>query len=513
MSLRTAHSATVAAAKAGIGRSSAFRIEADPTLPSQRPTAATPRASRRPDPLAGLFDTEVVPILREAPGIRPIAVFEELRRRHPELPDGVRRTLERRIRAWRTVHGPDHEIVFRQHHEPGRLGLSDFTDMSAVGITVAGRPLAHLLYHFRLVYSGFEHAHLVLGGESFTALAAGLQNALWTLGGAPAEHRTDSLSAAFRNLGADAVEDLTRRYGALCEHYRMVATRNNRGVAHENGSVESSHGHLKRAIEDALQLRGSRDFDAVGAYRAFVDEILGRHNARRRPRIEAERRALVALPSRRLDDHEEHVVTVTRNGGFVFRKCFYSVPSRLVGHRLRMRLYDDRLELFAGATAVATLPRVRVPGRRAAHAHQVDYRHMIHSLRVKPMALASLVYRDALWPRQAYRRAFDRLRDEAGERTACKTLVELLSLAHERAVEAELAAALDATLEAGELPDVAELRARFVPSEVRLPEVHVALPTVASFDALLTSVANAPPGIGDGADVATDEPAAAGAAS
>jgi len=325
----------------------------------------------------------------------------------------------------------------------------------------------------------------VLGGESYVALATGLQNALWTLGGAPAEHRTDSLSAAFCNLGADALEDLTRRYAALCEHYRMRPTRNNRGLAHENGSVESAHGHLKRAIEDALALRGSRDFEDLAAYRRFIDEIVARHNARRRERIDLERAALGALPPRRTDDHEEHVVTVTRSGGFVFRKCFYTVPSRLVGHRLRMRLYDDRLELFAGASPVATLRRIKAGEERT---RQVDYRHVIHSLRVKPMALASLVYRDELFPREPYRLAFERLREGAGERVACRTLVELLSIAHERAVEAEIAAALTCTLEAGELPDIEQLRTRFLPSDTPLPEVRVELPALADFDALLGGV-------------------------
>src|SRR5690348_10754118 len=125
-------------------------------------------------------------------------------------------------------------------------------------VNIAGVPLDHRLYHFRLAFSGWEHAHVVLGGESFVALAEGLQNALWALGRAPLEHRSDSLSAAFCNLDADTRQDQTRRYEALCTHYRMQPTRNNRGLAHENGSIESPHGHLKRAIEDALLLRGSR---------------------------------------------------------------------------------------------------------------------------------------------------------------------------------------------------------------------------------------------------------------
>src|SRR5436305_9270847 len=259
-------------------------------------------------------------MLKAAPGVRPIAIFEEILRRHPELGAGIRRTLERRIRAWRAIHGEEQEVIFRQIHEPGQLGLSDFTDMGELGVTIAGAPLDHRLYHFRLAYCGFEHAHVVLGGESFVALAEGLQNALWALGRAPLQHRSDSLSAAFRNLDDDTRQDQTRRYEALCAHYRMEPTRNNRGLAHENGSIESPHGHLKRAIEDALLLRGSRDFDTLEAYRRFVDEIVGRRNARNRKRLDLERPALQALPAHRTTDYEETIVTVTSTSGFTLRK-------------------------------------------------------------------------------------------------------------------------------------------------------------------------------------------------
>jgi hypothetical protein len=212
------------------------------------------------------------------------------------------------------------------------------------------------LYHFRLVYSGFEHAHVVLGGESYVALAEGLQNALWELGGAPHEHRSDSLSAAFRNLDRDAREDLTLRYDALCAHYGMEPTRNNTGVAHENGSVESSHGHLKKTVEDAVLMRGSRDFADLAVYRRFIDEVTGRHNTKFGPRIDVERAALKALPGRRTADYEEAIVTVTSSCGFVLRKVFYSTPSRLIGHRLRVRLYDDRLDVYLGASLQMTMP-------------------------------------------------------------------------------------------------------------------------------------------------------------
>jgi len=244
-------------------------------------------------------------MLKAAPGLRPVSVFEELCRRHPELGSGTRRTLERRIRAWRAVNGPDREVIFRQEHPPGRMGLSDFTEVADLGITIAGQSLDCRLYHFRMPFSGFEHAHVVLGGESFVALAEGLQNALWSLGGVPEQHRSDSLSAAFRNLGADAKEDLTTRYEAFCDHYGMTPTRNNPGVSHENGSIESAHGHLKRALADALLLRASRDFDDLPAWRGFVDEIVGRGNARNAKRIDQERMALKKLPVRKTADYEE----------------------------------------------------------------------------------------------------------------------------------------------------------------------------------------------------------------
>jgi transposase InsO family protein len=483
MKFRATNSPMVAAARAAISAATGYRIEADPRLPSQKKPL---RGRRRPDPLESIFESAVVPMLVAAPEVRPVAIFEELQRRYPDLQANVRRTLERRIRGWRALHGAEREIVFRQVHEPGLMGLSDFTEMRDLAVGVAGVLLDHRLYHFRLACSGFEHAHVILGGESYVALAEGLQNALWALGGAPREHRSDSLSAAFRNLNRAAREDLTMRYDALCVHYGMEPSRNNRGVAHENGSIESPHGHLKSAIRDALLLRGSRNFADLGAYRRFVDEIMSRKNARNAKRIAAERATLQPLPTSRTCDYEETFAFVTTSGGFTLRKVFYTVPSRLVGHRLRVKLYDDRLDLLIGATQLMTLERGRA-GPNGKHGHVVDYRHVIHALRRKPMALLNLVYRDQLFPREAYRLTFERLRERLSDRMACKTIVELLSLAHDRACEAELAGILSVHLDAGELPDLAALRARFAPDPARLPEVLVELVPLSVYETLTES--------------------------
>jgi hypothetical protein len=488
MKSRQTSAPAVAAAKAGFSKATAYRVESDPRLPSQR---KPPRGRRRPDPLAGVWVAEIVPMLASAPGIRAVAVFEEIVRRHPELGEGVRRTLERRIRTWRALKGPEQDVIFRQQHPPGRMGLSDFTDMADLGITIAGEPLDHRLYHFRLAFSGFEHAGVILGGESFVALAEGLQNALWALGGVPEQHRSDSLSAAFRNLTADAQEDLTRRYEALCAHYRMTPTRNNPGVAHENGSIESPHGHLKKVIEDELLLRGSRDFADLAAYHRFIDELVGRRNARLRKQIEIERAALKELPERRTADWEQAHVLVTSSGGFTLRKVFYTVPSRLIGHRLNVRLYDDRLVCFLGSSEVLTLRRGRSPDQQR-RGHVVDYRHVIHALRKKPMALLNLVYRDQLFPRAAYARAFEALLAGEGEKRACRTMVGLLALAHDRAREAELADAIDADLDAGRLPDLDRLRERFLPDAAAIPDVVVELVPLSLYDELATVTTPAP---------------------
>jgi hypothetical protein len=486
MRLRTTRPQLTAAAMTGISVATGRRIERDPQRPSSRGDARDYRT--RPDPLAGLWDEEIVPLLEGAPRLRPVTILHELQRRHPDRIDGsVRRTLERRIRQWRAMHGPEREVMFPQTHTPGRMGLSDFTDMNGLGVIIGGQRFDHRLYHFALVYSGFEHGEIVLGGESYVALAGGLAAALAMLGGVPAEHRSDSLSAAFRNLCADAAEDLTRRFTALAADYGMTPTRNNRGVAHENGSIESRHGHLKDRIEQALMLRGSSAFDTIADYRAFVAGVVADHNRRHADMIEIERRHLRPLPATRPATWDEASVRVTTSSGFSFRHAFYTVPSRLIGHRLHLRVYDDRIEAFLGGAPILTLPRGRAPAKTAGRTttHVVDYRHVIGSLRAKPGALATLTYRDALWPRPAYRRAWDALAAARPEREAARTMVGLLALAHDRGVEADIAAALDAMLDDGCLPDLAEMRHRFTPATTSAPAVRIEMPPASAYDRLL----------------------------
>ena len=339
----------VAAAKAGFSERTARRLDGNPVLPGQR--AGSRRKRTRADPFAGVWAEEIVPLLRAVPHLRGTTVLETLQRRHPgRFADGVLRSLQRRIAHWRATEGPDRELIFRQEHPPGEQALSDFTDASSLAVTIDGAPFPHLLYHFWLAFSGWQSVKAIQGGESFTALTEGLQEALWQLGAVPLTHRTDRLSAAYRNLHNE--DDAAAGYRAFCDHYGLQPTRNNPGVSHENGSVEAAHGHLKTGLREALELRGSRDFADVAVYQAFLAEFVRVKNARRRPALQLELQAMRPLPRFRTTDFSLATVTVTRSGTISIRGVLYTVPSRLVGCRLKVHIYDDRLSLTASQVFV-----------------------------------------------------------------------------------------------------------------------------------------------------------------
>jgi hypothetical protein len=482
MNNRKNESQELAAAKAGISERSARRIESSVTLPSQNPRRYW---RSRADPFAQVWDSEIVPLLKSAPKLMAITLLRKLQDDHPErFPDGVLRTLQRHIRQWRALEGPPKEVFFPQDHAPGHRGLSDFTAMGELRVTIANAPFVHILYHFVLAFSRWEHAEVVEGGESFEALSKGLQNALWQAGGAPQEHRSDSLSAAFKNLVEE--EDFTVRYTALLDHYGMAGTRNNRGMSHENGSVESSHRYLKEAIEQALLLRGHRDFEDRLAYEGFVRETVMRRNRRNAAAFRIERKQLQDLPARRTTDFVEEEARVTRCGTFTVRAILYSAPSRLIGHRLKVRLYSDRLDCYLSGALVLT----RVRGTRSpvgGRGRMIDYRHFIDALKRKPQAFKGLVFRDALFPREAYRRTWEQLEGKLTRRQACQSIVALLEMAARDGVEGVLAQRLDALLAAGELPDVKRLREEFAPRKAELPQVTVEIPAASVYDALLPS--------------------------
>lgn len=435
---RRTRTQVTAAVKVGISERSARRIESLESLPSQRP----PRHWRtRPDPLAVVWEAELLPLLQSSPHLSAVTLLEELQRRYPGAygPSALR-TLQRRLRHWRATHGHERSVFFAQEHPPGRQGLSDFTVADDLGVTIADIPFPHRLYQYALAHSGWRSVAVVEGGESFQALSAGLQRALWCLGGAPEEHRTDSLSAAFKNLPDPERREWTSRYAALCAHYGMRPTRNNPGESHENGSIESRNGSLKTALRQALLLRGSSDFEDRATYEAFIDIVVQRMNARVEKRLVVERAVLRPLPARRTAEFDEVPARVSKYGIFTVKGEQYSAPSRLIGHRLSVRVYADRVECFLSGQSVLERPRaVRRNGQR--HVRQIDYRHLVENLKRKPGAFARWVFRDDVFPRTIYRQTWEHLSAQLPERQACKTIVGLLALAadgHEAALAREL---------------------------------------------------------------------------
>lgn len=471
----------VAAAKAGVSERTARRIEGRQAAESE------PRRWRtRPDPFTGVWD-EVAEQLALVPSLQALTLLEWLQERHPgEYPDALLRTLQRRVKDWRARSGPDKEVMFPQVHGPGLRGLSDFTTLKGVDITIRGERLDHRLYHFRLAFSGWCHVRIVLGGESYPALAEGLTEALERLGGVPAEHRTDSLSAAFKNLDAQAQADTTERYQALCAHYGMQASRNNPGRGHENGSVESAHGHLKRRLKQRLSLRGSADFDSLDDYRAFIDEVAASINRRNAKRIHAERAELSPLPCRRGVDYTETTARVTSSSTITLRHELYSVPSRLIGERLRVRIFDDRLVLLHGGRELMRLVRIR-PGKDGKRSRSIDYRHVIGWLARKPRALAGLSFRDDLLPGPTWRLLYRRLSEQLTTQELCKRVVAALALAAKQGCAEPLGAYWMAALDRGERPTLVELQSRFGsrPSDMPLPIITTKQHALGDYDALL----------------------------
>jgi hypothetical protein len=300
----------------------------------------------------------------------------------------------------------------------------------------------------------------------------------------PCKHRTDRLSAAYRNLSSQ--EDEAARYAEFCHHYSMEPTRNNAGVSHENGSVEAAHGHLKSGLGEALELRGSSDFPDLAAYQAFLQEFIARKNAPRRAVLAIELAALLPLPRHRTTDFSTATVTVTRSATISVRTVLYTVPSRLIGCRLKVHVYDDRLVCYLGTTPVLTVGR-RHFKRHGPRVRVVDYRHLIGSLVKKPQAFRHSVFRDELFPRLVFRRAWEALDAGLEPRKACRVYVGLLHLAAMHGCEAALADHLAAVLDAGGTPDLEAARAAVAPpAPTSAPAVSVLVPDLAGYDQLLT---------------------------
>jgi hypothetical protein len=468
-------SLSLAAARAGVDRKTAGKYRRLDQLPSEVRMEHTWRT--REDPFDGVWPW-VAAQLKDNPGLEAKTLFQALQRLHPNrFADGQLRTLQRRIKQWRAEHGPAREVFFAQVHHPGRLAASDFTHCSDLGVTLAGLPFEHLIYHFVLTYSNWETGTICFS-ESYESLSEGLQNALWQLGGVPQLHRTDRLTAAVQPAGG--AEVFKRRYQALLNHYALAAQAIQAGKGNENGDVEQSHRQFKRALDQALMLRGSRDFSGRDAYTAFLKELFEQLNAGRQARLAQEVALLRPLPAKRLEACKRLRVRVEAGSTVRVAGNTYSVPSRLIGEWVEARLYAERVELFYAQKRVQEMPRLRGRGK-----HHIDYRHVIDWLVRKPGAFADYRYRAEMFPTSRFRMAYDLLVQRQPARAAKEYLRILYTAAQqsEVAVEAALAELLDS---AGPLDaTLVQQRLRQQGPTRSVTDVTVAAVDLAVYDALL----------------------------
>jgi transposase len=428
----------------------------------------------RTDPFEAVWP-EVEKMLEAAPGLEAKTIFELLlERQDVEFTEGQLRTLQRKIRRWRAGHGPQKEVMFPQEHRPGEYGQSDFTSMNDLGITIEGEPFDHLVYHFVLPYSRWETG-MVCFSESFETLIGGFQRAAAELGRVPHKHRTDNLSAATHDL-KDGRRAFNERYLGAMAHYGVEADRNTPGRAHENGSVEQAHHRFKLAVEQALLVRGTRDFADRAGYEVFLREIFAGRN-KRRHLFGEDLRGMKELPPMRIEDFRRERVKVTRFSTIRGAGNTYSVSSRLIGEEVDLRLHAETIEVWHGQRLVATMERQRGRGNVA-----IDYRHVIWSLVRKPGAFARYRYREALFPTLTFRRAYDALVERLGS-GADLEYVRILHLAASTS-EAAVELALGELLAGGELRDYAQVRVAAAPEPVEVPSCSIEPPDLSAYDTI-----------------------------
>ena len=468
----------IAAAKSGMDEKTARKYRDFDKLPSEIKAARTRTWRTRENPFAEVWEM-VKSFLENNPGLEAKTLFEHLQRQQPgRYLDGQLRTFQRRVKSWRAQEGPAREVFFPQVHKPGRLGQSDFTQMGSLGITIGGEPFDHLIYHFVLTYSNWETGKICFS-ESFESLSEGLQQALWKLGGVPEMHQTDRLSTAVNKPNNQ--EEFTRRYQGVLSHYGLEGRKTQPASPNENGDIEQRHHRFKRALDQALMLRGSRNFSTREEYEMFLEGLFSQLNSNRLDRFQEELAVLRRLPIKRLPACTKLTVGVGPSSTIRVKHNVYSVHSRLIREKVTVRLYAEHLEIWHGQSHIENIPRLRGSGN-----HHIQYRHIIDWLVRKPGAFENYRYRSDLFPTSRFRMAYDELKRHHAVTKTSKEYLLILKLAakeNESAVDEALRFLFDRSK-----PISAETVKELVLSDRRpAPVTDVTIPAVVlhSYDCLL----------------------------
>ena len=464
-----------AALRAGMDRKTARKYLEVGKLPSE---LKEPRVWRtREDP----FEAEwpyIAEMLSDEPDLEAVALFDHLVDRSPgRYEEGQLRTLQRRLKRWRAEEGPPKELFFPQVHRPGEAMQTDFTWATELEVTIAGERFAHMLCHPVLPSSNWEWV-TVCHSESMTALRRGVQEALFELGRVPKFHQTDNSTAATHDLRTGK-RGFNREYLDLVEHFGMKARTTGVGEKEQNGDVEAANGAFKRRVRQRLKLRRSSDFASVREYEAWLQDVARKANRPRQKKLQEELSVMIPLGVGRLPEFSEVDVRVTQGSTIRVKASVYSVPSRLKGEMVRVRVYEDRLEVYYAQKRELTVERLRGKG-----AHRVNYRHVIRALVRKPGAFARYRYREDLFPTFTFRRAYDILTERSPERRADLEYLRVLQLAAET-MECEVETAISLLLEQGEVPTAAAIKDLVRPEAPAIPEVVVNAVDLGIYDSLL----------------------------
>jgi hypothetical protein len=388
-----------------------------------------PRSYRtRSDPFEKDW-AEVEKKLKEAPELEAKTLFEWLCERDGvPYQEGQLRTLQRRISNWRVLNRSQ-TLSLDQIHYPGEVLQSDGTCMNELKVTIQGEPFEHILFHSVLPYSNWEWGRVVQS-ESLLSIRLGLQSTLLKLGRVPVAHQTDHTTAATHKLGlADRGKSLQGRgyneeYLQLLVHYGIEARTIHIASPNENGDVESSNGGIKRAVEQHLLMRGSRDFESIAVYELFLFGIMEKRNAGRQLKLTEELAVMKPITVKPWPQMRELIVRVGNNGVLRVGSNGYSVPSGLKGKRATVRIYEWHIEVWYANQRLETLPRM--PG---AHHYQINYRHIIDSLLRKPGGFRNFRYRDDLFPQAVFRQTWETLNDHFPPRKADLIYLQILKQA------------------------------------------------------------------------------------
>ena len=477
----------IAAMKAGMDRKTARKYVEAGKLPAE---LSKPRDWRtRNDPFEAHWP-DLEERLRTTPGLEAKTLFEKLQEEHPgRYEEGQLRTLQRRVKRWRAQQGPDKEVMLAQRHRPGEAAQTDFTSGTELGVSLGGVLFAHLLCVVVLPFSNWFWA-TVCSSESLAALRKGVQRALFQLGRVPTYHQTDNSTAATHPVGKEKREREGQRtyneeYLALMRHLGMTPRTTEVGEKEQNGDVESRNGVLKRQLEQALLLRGSRDFEDAAHWQAFVDQVANKANRSRGARVAEELAVMRELRVDRLPEFKEETVRVSEWSTIRVKHCAYSVPSRLIGELVRVRLYEERLDVYHEGQLQLSCERLLGRNQR-----RIDYHHVIWSLVRKPGGFARYVYREEMFPTVTFRRAYDALQAHSA---GLKGDLEYLRILHRAASssQADVEAALLLLLEEGSrltADAVTALTAKEPPS-AEVPALAVLEVDLSSYDTLLEEVA------------------------